>query len=82
MEYKSRRIKERLSHAFEPKVVGDLFVEIANSSGKRFRWTADPVAKNAVSELHGHDDFSRDQYLKKISNTDWWSEGKVPPTQV
>ena len=82
MEYKWRRIKDRLSDAFEPKVVGDLFVEIANSSGNRFRWTADPVAKNVISELHGHDDFSRDQYLRKISNTDWWSEGEMLTTQV
>ncbi|MDG1987113.1 MAG: SDR family oxidoreductase [Halieaceae bacterium] len=82
MEYKWRRTKDRLPDAFDPKVVGDLFVKIANSSGKRFRWTADPVAKNVVSELHGHDDISRDHYLRKISDTDWWSEGKALPTEL
>ena len=82
MEYKCRRIKDRLPDAFDPKVVGDLFVEIANSSGKCFRWTADPIAKNVVAELHGHDDVSRDHYLRKISDTDWWSEGKVLPTEL
>ena len=82
MEYKLQRIKDRLAEAFDPKIVGDLFVEIAKSNGKHFRWTADPVAKNVVSQLHGHDDISRDHYLRKISDTDWWSEGKVFPTEV
>ena len=82
MEYKLQRIKDRLAEAFDPKIVGDLFVEIVKSNGKHFRWTADPVAKNVVSQLHGHDDISRDHYLRKISDTDWWSEGEVFPTEV
>lgn len=80
MKFKWRKMKDRLPDAFDPRVVGNLFVEIANSDGKRFRWAADTVAEKVLSELHGHSDSARDNYLRKISGTDWWSEGRASPT--
>jgi len=79
IETKLRGIKERLPEAFDPGTVGRLFVEIANSDGSRLRWPADPVAEKVLGTMFGHDDAGRDEFLRDVSGTDWWSDGKDVP---
>jgi NAD(P)-dependent dehydrogenase (short-subunit alcohol dehydrogenase family) len=79
IEAKLAEMRGRLPEAFDPRRVGDLFVEIAKSDGSRFRWPADPVAEKVLGTMFGHDDAGRDQFLRDVSGTDWWSSGKVGP---
>ncbi len=76
---KLSRLRERLPEALDPKSVGDLFVEIANSDGSRLRWSADTVAEKVLGTIFGLDDAKRDQFLQDVSGTLWWSEGKEAP---
>lgn len=79
IETKLEGIRGRLSEAFDPKVVGELFVKIAESDGGRLRWPADPVAEKVLGTMFGHDDSERDQFLRDVSGTSWWSEGRDGP---
>jgi len=72
-------IRERLPEAFDPKVVGELFVMIAESDGSRMRWPADGVAQKVLATLFAHDDAGRDEFLRNVAGTAWWSEGKDAP---
>jgi NAD(P)-dependent dehydrogenase (short-subunit alcohol dehydrogenase family) len=72
-------IRERLPEAFDPRVVGNLFVEIAGSEGSQLRWPADPVAEKVLNTMFGHDDAGRDQFLRDVSGTEWWSESREAP---
>jgi NAD(P)-dependent dehydrogenase (short-subunit alcohol dehydrogenase family) len=79
IEAKLSEMRERLSEAFDPRIVGELFVEIAESDGRRLRWPADPIAEKVLAAMFGHDDAGRDQFLRDVSGTDWWSSGKDAP---
>lgn len=77
IESRLREVRNRLPQAFHPRIVGDLFVTIAGSDGRQFRWPADAVATKVLGTMLGQDDASRDQFLRMVSGTDWWSEGKA-----
>ena len=79
IENKLDAIRGRLCDAFDPKTVGELFVEIAESDGSRLRWPADPVAEKVLGTLFGQNDTDRDRFLREVSGTEWWSEGKDAP---
>ncbi|MDZ4729631.1 MAG: SDR family oxidoreductase [Xanthomonadales bacterium] len=76
VESKLREVRNSLSKAFHPKIVADVFVQIAQSDGSQLRWQADEVAVHVVAAMFGHDDKGRDDFLRMASGTDWWSEGK------
>lgn len=79
IETKLGELRARLPEAFDPQIVADLFVEIAGSDGSRLRWPADPVAEKVLAAMFGHDDAGRDQFLRGVSGTDWWSSGEDAP---
>ena len=79
IEAKLGATRERLPEAFDPRMVGSLFVEIANSDGSRLRWPADPVAEKVLATIFGQDDAGRDRFLRDVSGTQWWSEGREAP---
>lgn len=81
VEAKLEGIKASEPDAFDPRNVGDLFVEIAQSDGSRLRWTADPVAEKVLSVMHGQNDSERDQFLRDVADVSWWSEGSDAPTK-
>jgi len=81
IEAKLEGIKASEPDAFDPRTVGDLFVEIAQSDGSRLRWTADPVAEKVLSVMHGQNDTKRDQFLRDVADVSWWSEGSDAPTK-
>ena len=69
----------REAEAFDPKVVGDLFVEIASSDGSRLRWPADPVAEKVLGTMFAQDDAARDAFLRDVAGLEWWSDGGEAP---
>jgi NAD(P)-dependent dehydrogenase (short-subunit alcohol dehydrogenase family) len=76
VESRLREVRDRRSQAFHPRIVGELFVAIAQSDGKQFRWPADEVATRVLGTMLAQDDASRDQFLRMVAGADWWSEGK------
>jgi len=76
IESQLRKIHDRLPQAFHPRRVGELFVTISESDGSRLRWPADEVATEVLAKMFGQDDAGRDEFLRGVSGTDWWSEGK------
>lgn len=76
VESRLTEVRDRMPEAFDPRSVGELFVTISNSDGKRLRWPADEVAAKVLSTMFGHDDSGRDEFLRMVAGTDWWSEGK------
>jgi NAD(P)-dependent dehydrogenase (short-subunit alcohol dehydrogenase family) len=76
IESRLTEIRDRMPEAYDPRRVGELFVEISNSDGSRLRWPADEVATKVLSSMFAHDDSERDEFLRMVAGTDWWSEGK------
>lgn len=79
LEYQLLKRRERLADSFDPRNLGELLVRIARSDGRQLRWPSDPVATKVLAELRTLDDRARDEYLRGISGTDWWSCGKLHP---
>jgi len=76
VEDRLNEIHSRRSEAFNPRIVGELFVSIAQSDGTQLRWPADAVATKVLKTMLGQDDAGRDAFLRMVSGTAWWSEGR------
>jgi NAD(P)-dependent dehydrogenase (short-subunit alcohol dehydrogenase family) len=76
VENRLNEIHNRRSEAFDPRVVGELFVTIAKSDGTQLRWPADAVATKVLKTMLGQDDAGRDEFLRMVAGTAWWSEGR------
>lgn len=76
VESRLKEVHDRMPEAFPPRSVGELFVTIANSGGTQLRWPADPVAEKVLGTMFAQDDLNRDEFLRMVAGTDWWSEGK------
>ncbi len=76
IESRLREVQANSHKAFDPRIVGELFTQIAASDGSRLRWQADAVATQVLSTMFAQDDASRDAFLREVAGTDWWSEGK------
>jgi NAD(P)-dependent dehydrogenase (short-subunit alcohol dehydrogenase family) len=76
VENRLNEVHSRRSEAFHPRIVGELFVTIAKSDGTQLRWPADPVATKVLKTMLGHDDAGRDEFLRMVAGTAWWSEGR------
>jgi NAD(P)-dependent dehydrogenase (short-subunit alcohol dehydrogenase family) len=76
VENRLSEIYNRRAEAFDPRIVGELFVNIAKSDGTQLRWPADAVATKVLKTMLGHDDAGRDEFLRMVSDTAWWSEGR------
>lgn len=76
VESRLTEVRDRMPEAFDPRSVGELFVTISNADGTRLRWPADEVATKVLSSMFAHDDSGRDEFLRMVAGTDWWSEGK------
>jgi NAD(P)-dependent dehydrogenase (short-subunit alcohol dehydrogenase family) len=80
IEHRLRELRARLPQAWDPAVVGDLLVKIAQSDGRQLRWPADEVAKKVLATMFAQDDAARDQFLRAVAASDWWSTGAPPPS--
>lgn len=80
VEYKLREVRDRLADALDPGIIGELIVEISRSDGRQLRWPADATARSVLATMFGHDDAGRDEFLRGVSGTEWWSAGSEPPS--
>jgi len=69
-------IRSRIANASHPRSVGELFVRIANSDGSKLRWPADETSEQVLDAVFAHSDQERDEYLRKIADSEWWSCGQ------
>lgn len=76
---KYREFMQRLPQAEDPANLAKLLIKIANSDGRQFRWPADETARHVLATLFAQSDAERDKFLREVSGTDWWSEGKDGP---
>ena len=79
IERRMANLGGRIGEAFPPRRVGELLVRIARSDGKRLRWPADEVAERVLATLFGLDDAARDEFLRGVADSDWWSRGEREP---
>lgn len=79
IERRLRETRARLPQALDPAIIGNLLVTIARSDGRQLRWPADDVARRVLGTMLAQDDAARDQFLRGVSGTDWWSQGGSPP---
>ena len=79
VEHRQRELRNRLPQAFSPDIIGNLLVRIAKSDGRQLRWPADDISRKVLSTMFAQDDAARDQFLREVSGTDWWSRGGEPP---
>jgi NAD(P)-dependent dehydrogenase (short-subunit alcohol dehydrogenase family) len=75
VEARLRAVQVSLERAFHPRRIGELYVKIAGSDGSRLRWPADEVAEAVLGKMWAQDDAARDDFLRQVADTDWWSEG-------
>jgi NAD(P)-dependent dehydrogenase (short-subunit alcohol dehydrogenase family) len=80
VEHRLRELRARLPEAFDPSLIGRLLVEIAASDGTQLRWPADATARKVLATMLAQDDATRDQFLRNVSGTDWWSKGESAPS--
>jgi NAD(P)-dependent dehydrogenase (short-subunit alcohol dehydrogenase family) len=76
IETNLRGMREKLPEAFDPAIVGNLLVEIANSDGSQLRWPADAVATMVLDKMFAQSDSERDEFLCDVAGSRWWSEGR------
>lgn len=79
IEARMSETRARMPDAFDPNLVADLLVQIAESDGSRLRWPADAVATRVLETLLAQNDHDRDAFLREVAGTDWWSRGEDPP---
>ena len=79
IEKRMAGIGARIGESFHPRAVGELLVRIAESDGNTLRWPADEVAERVVATLFAQDDAERDEFLRGVAGSDWWSRGEAPP---
>lgn len=76
IENRLNSIEARIDEAEDPQKVGDLFVKIANSDGQQLRWPADALSEKVLATMFAQTDHERDNFLRDVSDIDWWSTGK------
>ena len=76
IETNLQAMREKLPDALDPAIVGDLLVKIANSDGRQLRWPADAVATMVLDKMFAQSDSERDEFLRNVAGSNWWSGGK------
>jgi len=79
IEWQLNKLRDRIPDAFDPAVVAERFVTIANSDESRLRWPADPIAEKVLATMLAQKDMERDEFLRNVAGSDWWSQGVVTP---
>jgi len=83
IEWQLDSLRDRISDAFDPEIVAELFVTIANSNKSRLRWPADPIAEKVLKTMLAQYDKERDEFLRDVAGSDWWSQGaEAPPKNM
>lgn len=82
IERKLREISRRRVSLPSPDLVGDLLPVIADGDGSRLRWPADDTAAQVIDKLLRLNDAQRDEYLREVGNSDWWSQVAGAPGPI
>ncbi len=80
IEWQLNNIRDRIADASDPRIVAELFVTIANSDDSKLRWPADPMAEKVLETMLAQNDLERDEFLRNVAGSDWWSQGAEAPT--
>ena len=80
IEWQMDNLRARIPEAFDPADVAALFVTIAGSDESRLRWPADPIAEKVLATMLAQNDTERDDFLRGIAGTDWWTHGYAAPS--
>jgi len=80
IEWQLGNLRQRLPDAMDPAIVAGLFVEIAGSAESQLRWPADDIATRVLDTMFAQSDSERDDFLRDVANSDWWSNGEEAPT--
>ena len=80
IEWQLDNLRQRLPDAMDPAIVARLFVEIAGSAESQLRWPADDIATHVLDTMFAQSDSERDDFLRNVANSDWWSNGEEAPT--
>lgn len=82
IEWQLNNLRRRMPEALDPATVADLFVEIAAADGSRLRWPADDIATRVLDTMFAQSDGERDEFLRSVANSDWWTNGDdAPPAE-
>ncbi len=79
IEWQLNNLRDRMPEAFDPAEVAKLFVTIANSDDPRLRWPADPIAEKVLATMLAQNNSERDDFLRGVAGSDWWSQGSAAP---
>lgn len=82
IEHRQRELHAKLPLARDPAVIANLLVRISRSDGSRLRWPADEVAEMVLQKMFALDDRARDEFLRNVSGTQWWSSGGEAPDET
>ena len=77
IEARMAALGARIGESFHPRGVAELLVRIAGSDGSTLRWPADEVAERVMATLFAQDDAGRDEFLRGVAGSDWWSRGEA-----
>ena len=80
IETNLKALRARMPEAFDPAIVAELLVRIAGSDGSQLRWPADEVATMVLDKMFAHNDAERDEFLRGVAGSDWWSQGLDSPS--
>lgn len=81
IEWQLNTLRDRIPDSFDPADVAKLFVTIANSDESRLRWPADPMAEKVLATMLAQNDSERDDFLRNVAGSDWWSQGNAAPSK-
>lgn len=79
IEHRLKELRARMPNAFDPALLGELLVRISRSDGRQLRWPADDLSRKVLATMFGQDDAARDEFLRGVSGTDWWTAGGSLP---
>ncbi len=63
----------------DPVRVAELLLEVARAPRPAFRYAAGAQAEQVIKTIAHLDAMARDEFIRSVDGTEWWSEGKVAP---
>jgi NAD(P)-dependent dehydrogenase (short-subunit alcohol dehydrogenase family) len=69
-----------LGQGDDPMRVADLLLEVARTRRPAFRYPAGAQAQQVINTVAQLDPMARDEFIRSVDGTEWWSEGKAMPS--
>jgi NAD(P)-dependent dehydrogenase (short-subunit alcohol dehydrogenase family) len=68
-----------LEQGDDPLRVAELLLEVARAPQPAFRYPAGAQAQQVINTIAHLDAVGRDEFIRSVDDTRWWSEGKTAP---